>query len=204
MAFTRFLRLLFPIQIFLLPSPSLATYALSTADQLTIINQLNLHQTYIDNDSSYASAALWLSLYWPDAIFTANDKFGSTTWYGADPKNDSSLKQAYDFDHSVFPLNDWFHNVDVYQFVDLDPFTPMTDTTPSTSTTAKVHWRWRVNWKVNTTGVVSTGTYDDVFEKRGGVWKCKSRVSNIDANWPDWLFRPYFETRDARFKASKP
>ena len=54
----------------------------------------------------------------------------------------------------------------------------------------------------NTTGVVSTGTYDDIFEKRNGTWKVLSRVSNVDPNWPTYLFAPYAEAGNLTFRAS--
>jgi hypothetical protein len=64
------------------------------------------------------------------------------------------------------------------------------------------HWNWRVDWKANTTGVVSTGYYDDVFEKRDGVWKVLHRTSNDDPNWPIYLFWPYVLNADRSFASS--
>lgn len=168
---------------------------LSTDDQVAIINQINLHQVYIDGTRSYADAANWLSLYWPEATFTNTDKFGTSSRSGANISDDQGLKYFYDFDHSVFPLDDWFHSVGAWHFVDLNN---------TTATQAGIHWRWRVDWKANTTGVVSTGTYDDVFEKRNGTWKCLMRTSIADPNWSDYLFRPYYETASVRFQSSKP
>lgn len=134
---------------------AIAQTSLTTSDQLTIVNQINLHQTYIDADSSYASAVRWLSLYWPEATFTANDKFGTVSRTGADPINDDGIKYLYDFDHSVFPLSDWFHSLGPHQFVDFDGSgTPVYNAQNQT----RVHWRWRVDWKVNTTGQSASRT----------------------------------------------
>ena len=149
--------------------------AITSSDQLAILTQMNLHQAYIDNDASLASAKLWLSLYWPEAIFINTDGFGTVNRTGSDPKNNEGLKYFYDFDHSLFPLNQWYHTVGTWRFIDL-----------GSDTQAGVHWRWRVDWKANATGVVSAGVYDDVFEKRNGIWKVLNRTSTADPNWREW------------------
>lgn len=171
------------------PSPTSAT--ISATDQLAILTQMNLHQSYIDNDASLAAAKLWLSLYWPEATFTNTDGFGTVSRNGSGPTNNEGLKFFYDLDHSLFPLNQWYHTVGTWRFIDLGD-----------DTRAGVHWRWRVDWKTNATGVVSTGTYDDVFEKRGEDWKVLNRTSIADPNWPTWLFQPYLDLFPLRFKQS--
>ena len=67
---------------------------------------------------------------------------------------------------------------------------------------ASVYWKWRVDWKANTTGVVSTGTYNDVFEKRGDAWKVLKRTSRDDPNWPLYLFAPYSANAQNLFHSS--
>lgn len=67
---------------------------------------------------------------------------------------------------------------------------------------AYVHWNWRVDWKANATGVVSTGTYDDVLEKRNGEWKILAKVSRVDANWPLYLFAPYVASQQTTFQST--
>jgi hypothetical protein len=51
-------------------------------------------------------------------------------------------------------------------------------------------------------GTVSTGTYDDRFERRNGIWKCLERVSNVDRNWPAALFQPWVDREKETFRAS--
>lgn len=67
---------------------------------------------------------------------------------------------------------------------------------------ATAHWNWRVDWKANQTGVVSTGYYDDVFEKRDGEWKVLHRISQDDPNWPVQTFWPYIVNGDRAFVSS--
>ncbi|MDB5966840.1 MAG: hypothetical protein JWQ72_3340, partial [Polaromonas sp.] len=35
-----------------------------------------------------------------------------------------------------------------------------------------------------------------------GIWKCLSRMSNVDPNWPVGLFQPWVDAQDTTFKAS--
>ncbi|MGY0034658.1 hypothetical protein [Pedobacter sp. NJ-S-72] len=58
------------------------------------------------------------------------------------------------------------------------------------------------NWKEDKEGVVSTGTYTDVFEKRNDKWKPIERISDIDPNWPSHLFQPFVDKQDQTFRAS--
>jgi hypothetical protein len=67
---------------------------------------------------------------------------------------------------------------------------------------AEAHWRWVVSWKDKHVGTVSTGTYDDIFERRDGIWKCLERTSKTDPNWPEDLFQPLIDAADSNFKAS--
>ena len=50
--------------------------------------------------------------------------------------------------------------------------------------------------------MVSTGTYQDRFEKRDGAWKCLERISDIDPNWPVTLFQPWIDAAGQTFRAS--
>ena len=163
---------------------------LTVADKFNIVEQLNLHQAYIDNDGSCANARLYASLYWPEASFRAIDPNRDGTATG-----DVEIRGAYDFDHSVFPLYMWRHSVGAWEI------SPGADG-PSGEQRADVFWKWRVDWKANTTGVVSTGTYNDVFEKRNDVWKVLQRTSRDDPNWPLYLFAPYSANMDDLFKSS--
>lgn len=156
---------------------------LTALDRFEIFEQLVLHQRYIDNDPSRESADKYVDLYWPEATFTVHD-LRSQTFTGPE-----GLKSLYDFAHSVFPLEKWFHDVGWFEI-------------EGAGDTATVSWRWRVNWKEGNEGVVSTGTYQDRFERRGGVWKVIDRVSDIDPNWPAALFQPYADRQAELFKAS--
>ena len=93
------------------------------------------------------------------------------------------LKRMYDYAHSVFPIHKWSH--------DLGPFSIEGSGDRATAT-----WRWIVNWRSEVQGVVSTGIYHDVWEKRDGVWKCVERTSDIDQNWPLQAFQPYVDRQD--------
>jgi hypothetical protein len=66
----------------------------------------------------------------------------------------------------------------------------------------EAHWRWVVSWKAEHVGTVSTGTYNDIFERRDGIWKCLKRTSKTDPNWPEDLFKPFLDAADTTFKAS--
>jgi SnoaL-like domain len=157
---------------------------LSTTDRFDIFEQLHLHQHYIDNDASLESAIKYTDLYWPDASFTVYD-LRSQTFTGRE-----GLKQLYDYAHSVFPLHQWSHSLGAFVIT-------------GHSDTANVQWRWLVNWKAEREGVVSTGTYDDRFEKRDGRWKCMERISRVDPNWPSALFQPYVDRAKTTFKSSQ-
>lgn len=161
---------------------------LSLLDRFAIYEQLALHQSYIDNPPDCIYAEKYANLYWPEASFTVIDPDRETTFTG--PKE---LRANYDYAHTVFPLYQWAHSVPVWEISE-----------SRTSNQAKVHWRWRVDWRSNTTGVVSTGTYDDVFEKRDGTWKCLKRVSRDDPNWPLYLFAPYSANENSTFRSSCP
>jgi hypothetical protein len=137
--------------------------ALSIGDRFEIFEQLHLHQHFIDNDASLTSALKYVDLYWPEAKFTVND-LRHITFEGTD-----GLKQLYDYAHSVFPLEKWSHSLGTFAI-------------EGGGNRAVVEWRWIVSWKAEKEGVVSTGTYSDRFEKRGGRWKCLERVSNVDPN----------------------
>ncbi|MFF0739146.1 NAD(P)-binding domain-containing protein [Streptomyces sp. NPDC004111] len=156
---------------------------LTAADRFEIFEQLTLHQRRIDNDASRGSADAYVDLYWPEAAFTVHD-LRTQTFYGPE-----GLKNLYDYAHSVFPLEKWFHEVGWFEI-------------EGGGDSAVVSWRWRVNWKEGNEGVVSSGTYQDRFERRDGVWKVIERVSDIDPNWPAALFQPYVGRQDELFTAS--
>ena len=156
---------------------------LTVIDRFEIFEQLNLHQRYIDNDASLESVQKYVSLYWPDAKFTVHD-LRHTTFEGPD-----GLKQLYDYAHSVFPLHKWSHA--------LGPFV-----IEGTGNEARVEWRWIVSWRAEKEGVVSTGTYNDRFQKRDRQWKCLERVSNVDPNWPYTLFQSFVDNEKATFRSS--
>jgi hypothetical protein len=156
---------------------------LTTDDKFEIFEQLNLHQLYIDNDASRKSAELYTSLYWPDAKFSVND-LRHVTFEGFE-----GLKQLYDYAHSVFPIHKWSHSLGWFSIT-------------GSGSQANVEWRWIVSWREEDKGVVSTGTYSDVFEKRDGEWRCIERTSNIDPNWPAELFQPFVDAEAATFKSS--
>lgn len=160
--------------------------SLTLLDRFAIYEQLALHQTYIDNPSDCVYAQRYASLYWPEGSFTVIDPDRETTFTGP-----TEMRMNYDYAHSVFPLYQWAHSIPVWEITESN----VTDQ-------ANVHWRWRVDWKSNTTGVVSTGTYDDIFEKRGSIWKCLKRVSRDDPNWPLYLFAPYSANENSTFRSS--
>lgn len=170
----------------LLPGSTAAAASLTVTDRFEIMEQLYLHQTYIDNPPDCAYAKKYISLYWPEGSFTVIDPDRTTTFTG--PKE---MQMNYDFAHSVFPLASWYHSVPRWEIVE-----------SKVANQAIAQWRWRVDWRANSTGVVSAGTYEDVFEKRNGVWKCLKRVSRDDPNWPLWLFAPYSANQNTTFKSS--
>ncbi|UMR32424.1 nuclear transport factor 2 family protein [Massilia sp. MB5] len=156
---------------------------LTVADRFQIFEQLNLHQRYIDNDGSRESAEKYVSLYWPEATFKVND-IRTNLFEGP-----AGLKQLYDYAHSVFPLEKMRHALGTFVI-------------EGSGNSASVEWNWIVTWKAEKQGFVSTGTYTDTFEKRDGVWKCLSRISDVDPNWPVALFQPWVDQQDKTYKAS--
>lgn len=156
---------------------------LSVQDRFAIFEGMNRHQQCIDNDASRESAMEYVSLYWPEGKMTVND-VRNVTFEGSD-----ELKRMYDYAHSVFPIHKWSH--------DLGPFSIQGSGDRATAT-----WRWIVNWRNEVQGVVSTGIYHDIWEKRDGLWKCVERTSDIDQNWPLQVFQPYVDRQDELFRAS--
>jgi hypothetical protein len=157
--------------------------ALTVTDRFEIFEQLQRHQRCIDNDASRASAMKYVDLYWPEAKFTVHD-LRHVTFEGRE-----GLKQLYDYAHSVFPIHKMFHTVGNFDIHGQD-------------NVAEVSWRWIVSWRADRSGTLSTGTYDDRFERRNGVWKCLERVSNIHPNWPAATFQPWVDREKETFKAS--
>ena len=161
----------------------MANNSFGPIDRFTIFEQMSLHQRVIDKGWGLAQAELYNSLYWPEGKFNIND-LRTTTYDGHD-----GMKQMFDYAHSVFPMNEWSHSMGAFEI-------------DGVGGRAEVHWRWVVSWKAGQVGTVSTGTYDDVFERREGVWKCLERTSKTDPNWPEALFQGFIEAADTSFKAS--
>lgn len=157
---------------------------LPTADRFEIFEQLHLHQACIDNDASRESALKYVDLYWPEGSFHLHD-LRTQTFTGPD-----ELKNLYDYAHSVFPIHKMRHDVGTFVIEGAG------------NEVATVIWRWIVNWKEGNQGVLSTGTYRDRFQKRGGVWKCLERISDNDPNWPAALFQPWVDQAQTTFKSS--
>ncbi len=159
------------------------TDELSVLDRFTIFEQLNLHQRCIDRGWGRDQVDMYNRLYWPEAKFNVFD-LRTSTFDGP-----AGMKQMFDFAHSVFPMDKWFHSMGAFEIA-------------GSGDRAEAHWRWFVWWKADRSGTVSTGTYDDVFERRDGVWKCLERTSRSDPNWPTDLFQPFLDQADTSFKAS--
>jgi hypothetical protein len=157
--------------------------ALAAIDRFEIFEQCNLHQRCIDTPWGRESAERYIALYWPEGSFVVND-IRHTVFTGHD-----GLKQMFDYAHSVFPLDKWFHTMGPLEI-------------DGNGDTATVSWRWQVNWKDGNSGVVSTGTYKDKFTKRDGVWRCLERISDIDPNWPAALFQTWVDEGESMFRAS--
>ncbi len=156
---------------------------LAVGDRIAIFEQLNIHQRCIDAAWGRQQAERYSFLYWPEGKFNIND-LRTTTYDGHD-----GMKQMFDYAHSVFPMDKWFHSMGAFEI-------------SGAGERAEAHWRWIVSWKADTVGTVSTGTYDDVFERRDGVWKCLERTSRTDPNWPEALFQTFIDAADKTFKAS--
>ncbi|WP_419728967.1 nuclear transport factor 2 family protein [Lichenicola sp.] len=156
---------------------------LSVEDRFAIFEQMNLHQQAIDAGWGLDQARAYVDLYWPDGKFTVID-LRHTTFEGAD-----GLKRMYDYAHSVFPIEKWSHHMGPFRI-------------DGRGDTATAHWRWLVRWSRETQGIVSTGTYDDNWEKRNGVWKCLERTSSVDGNWPLHTFQPYVDRQDELYRES--
>jgi hypothetical protein len=156
---------------------------LTVQDRFEIFEQLNKHQRAIDAGAGKDAVENYRSLYWPEAKFHVFD-LREATFEGPD-----GMKQMYDYAHSVFPIEKWFHTMGPFEITGAGDH-------------ATAEWRWIVSWREGHVGTVSTGTYSDRFERRNGVWKCIERTSRVDRNWPADLFQPYIDLADKRFKAS--
>ena len=155
---------------------------LTVLDRFEISEQLNRHQRAIDGGPGKVAVENYNSLYWPEAKFHVFD-LREATFEGP-----TGMKQMYDYAHSVFPIEKWFHTMGPFEIT-------------GAGDEARAEWRWIVSWREGHVGTVSTGTYSDRFERRNGVWKCLERTSRIDPNWPADLFQPYIDLADKRFKA---
>ena len=156
---------------------------LSLLDRFAIFEQLNLHQRCIDRGWGAEQAEAYGTLYWPEGKFNVRD-LRTVTFEGP-----GGMKQMFDYAHSVFPMVKWFHSMGAFEIA-------------GAGDRAEAHWRWTVSWKADGAGTVSTGTYDDVFERRGGVWRCLERTSLSDPNWPKDVFQPFLDKAEQTFRAS--
>lgn len=152
-------------------------------DRFSILEQLSMHQRIIDKGWGAEQVDQYRALYWPEGKFNIND-LRTTTYAGPD-----GMKQMFDYAHSVFPMDKWSHSIGAFEIT-------------GSGDRAEAHWRWVVSWKAEQVGTVSTGTYDDVFERRDGVWKCLERTSKTDPNWPEALFQTYIDAAETNFRAS--
>ena len=159
------------------------TNDLTVLDRFTIFEQMNMHQLIIDKGWGREQVGLYNGLYWPEGRFNIND-LRTTTYAGPD-----GMKQMFDYAHSVFPMDNWSHSMGAFEIT-------------GSGDRAEAHWRWVVSWKAEQVGTVSTGTYDDVFERRDGVWKCLERTSKTDPNWPENLFQTSIDGADKSFRTS--
>ncbi|KAL9108714.1 MAG: hypothetical protein Q9227_006510 [Pyrenula ochraceoflavens] len=175
------------LSLLLVIQSRLTLSALTPIDRFQIYEQLNLHQAYIDHDASHTSALAYASLYWPEATFTVNDLGNIKVFSGLD-----QIKSAYDYDHSVYPIYQWAHTLGPFVITEVQ----------GNENQANVQWRWRVDWKANETGVVSTGRYEDLFERRAGLWKILKKLSVDDENWPLVLFNGYTLAANLTFRSS--
>ena len=156
---------------------------LTVADRFTLFEQMNRHQRIIDKGWGHESVELYNALYWPEAKFNVFD-LREVTFSGCD-----GMKQMYDYAHSVFPMDKWYHSMGAFEI-------------HGSGDHATAGWRWTVWWKADRSGIVSTGTYEDRFERRGGVWKCLERTSRADPNWPLDLFQPFVDRAGETLRTS--
>lgn len=156
---------------------------LTFEDKFAIFEQMNLHQVIIDEGWGAEQVQKQADLYWDGGKFTVID-LRNETFEGPE-----RLKQMWDYAHSVFPMDRWFHDMGRWKI-------------EGSGNRATGNWRWFVRWKREVQGIVSTGVYDDVWEKRNGIWKCLERTSTSDPNWPLQIFQPYVDKADETFRAS--
>lgn len=82
---------------------------LTVTDRFTIFEQLNLHQRCIDKGWGREQVDLYNRLYWSEAKFNVND-LRTSTFEGLD-----GMKQMFDYAHSVFPMDKWFHSMGAFE-----------------------------------------------------------------------------------------
>ena len=162
---------------------SMDSRELTALDRFEIFEQLNLHQRRIDTPWGRESAERYADLYWPDGKFNVHDIRDSSF------EGRSGMKDMFDYAHSVFPMEQWFHSMGVFEIA-------------GAGDDAVADWRWTVSWKANHAGTVSTGIYKDHFQRRDGVWRCLERTSITDPNWPADLFQGYVDAAGSSFKSS--
>ena len=156
---------------------------LTVFDRFEIFEQLNLHQRRIDTPWGLESAEKYTDLYWPDGKFNVHD-IRNSSFQGR-----NGMKEMFDYAHSVFPMESWFHSMGVFEIA-------------GAGDEATANWRWMVSWKANNIGTVSTGIYADRFQRRSGIWKCLQRTSITDPNWPSDVFQKYIDAAGTTFRAS--
>jgi len=152
-------------------------------DRFEIFKQLNLRPRRIDSPSGRESAERYADLYWPEGKFNVHDLRDATF------EGPAGMKEMFDYAHSVFPIDRWFHTMGPFEITGFGD-------------EATAQWRRIVSWRADRVGTVSTGTYSDRFERRDGVWKCRGRTSDIDPNWPAKLFQTYIDKADKTFRRS--
>lgn len=162
----------------------MAQAPLSSTDRFEIFEQLVRHQYMIDRPFTKANADAYVDLFWPDGTFEVHD-LRNVTFEGV-----SGFRQVYDYAHSVFPMSKWRHSVGSFAI-------------DGAGDDASVEWAWVVDWREDHVGRVSTGTYTDRYQRRGGQWKCLTRISDVDANWPAELFQPFVDQERTAFAVSR-
>jgi hypothetical protein len=83
--------------------------ALTVQDRFEIFEQLNKHQRAIDAGPGKAAVDNYNSLYRPEAKFHVFD-LREATFEGVE-----GMKQMYDYAHSVFPIEKWFHTMGPFE-----------------------------------------------------------------------------------------
>jgi len=108
---------------------------LTVQDRFEIFEQLNKHQRAIDADPGRPAVDSYNALYWPEAKFHVFD-LREATFEGPE-----GMKQMYDYAHSVFPIEKWFHTMGPFEIT-------------GAGDEARAEWRWVVSWREGHAGTV--------------------------------------------------